>query len=510
MKMNLLTKSLAVIFGIMSAISPVNCSNKDLKKFFVTTTKDHGRGSLRDAIKKANKHGSSSIIRFCLTKKDKGYNPCNKSWCIRPCKELPAIHTQVCIDGHSQKGARSNTNAIACGNNVRINIELCGPGLDVDSPTAGIHTHSLGWTGLTFAHDSYGSSVKGLAINDFPVAIEIAAKRVKVKGCFLGVSLDGYTAQSNLVSVYVDASANQTLIGGSKPRYYNLICGLGRASSPSEENNDECLFSNLGAITNLGDCTKIKGCTLNLTRDGYAALTASAEIGIYSFGNKNTVIGGKSEDCRVVSSGHTSANILCDSTINDTLQNVFAGTDVTGTAGIGGGAGIVFTNSCDNSDSKTEEEYWHLMEDCLTSGHQGSGIVVGRTEDSYPVRNLTLNRCKSGSDCTGVKRLPNDDHGMSIGYGIDTTACDCVFNFNRTHGVFAPRCKRTIIKDSDVSFNEVDGYNYIPEACLNSDKEVMAALSSLVAYNVGGGSCACYSFNCGCYYFDSKNNKVCC
>ena len=496
------------ILGILAfSCVPIFMQADQKKCYKVTTTKDHGHGSLRHAIKRANKCGKPSTIKFCILKDDKGYNPCLKSWCIKLCKELPVITCQVCIDGYTQACAAPNTNSMEQENNARISIELCGPGI--------AQATALGWKGLVFGECSDGSTVKGLAINDFPVGIEIGTSQIRILGCFFGVAIDGYTTQANLVSLYITDKAQNTIIGDGTPEGRNLIGGLGRGPRLLSEAADMLTTESdvLGALTNYGYSTSIKGCTLNLARSGDSIITSGAQVGIVSFGAAETQIGGPSLNCRVVVAGHRYANIYFDTTINDIVQNVFTGTDILGMQGLGGGIGIMFRNRHVH-EAAAEGELLHLVEDCVTSSHSGSGLVIGTLEDSAPVCYVNINRTKSGTDISGTRRLPNDEHGISIGYGKDINICECIFNYNHTHGVFGPRMKRTIIKDSDVSFNEVDGLNYVPEGCVLEELSTRVASLSVITGVSGFSSiaagCPCTSTICACYFVDACGNRICC
>jgi len=135
--------------------------------------------------------------------------------------------------------------------------------------------------------------------------------------------------------------------------------------------------------------------------------------------------------------------------------------------------------------------------------------VIGTLKDAAAVCYVNINRTKSGTDSTGTFRIPNDEHGVFIGYGKDINICECTINYNRTHGVFGPRMKRVILKDSDVSFNEVDGLNYVPDACVlgAAAQTRSATLSTLININE---SCSCNLLGCICYYFDACGNRICC
>src|SRR5690242_8803688 len=79
--------------------------------FTVTTTNDSGAGSLRTAITSANgTPGVTNLIQFNIL-------PTNILQTITPVTQLPTITRPVIIDGYTQPGAATNSNAPANGFN---------------------------------------------------------------------------------------------------------------------------------------------------------------------------------------------------------------------------------------------------------------------------------------------------------------------------------------------------------------------------------------------------------
>ncbi len=506
-------KTTRLLLGIILSVALFARADQDhiLK---VTTTNGSGKGSLREAIKKANRCKKPCTITFCLSKSDKRYNRYIKSWSIKICKGLPVIKTQVEIDGYSQHTSAPNTNPIENEYNAHIAIELCGPGLD---DWKECDHNGLGTCGLTFGHCSNGSQVKGLAITNFPVGIEVSADQVQILGCIFGIGTDGYCAQKNLVSIYITKHAHGTVIGTVDPSSRNLIAGLGRG--PCGEG--ACGYGILGAITNFGKNTTIQNSTVNLTKDGYAVISSACIYGIVSIANSGTYIGGPEKGACVVVSGYTGANILFDSTIHDTVQYVYAGTNATGTAGLGGGAGIKFITSCKVDSTEAEFDCLHLVDHCLTSGNNGSGIVIGQGSDPYPVTHVCINNTKSGTEVDQEYVLPNGAHGLDIGYGEDTHVTKSVFNFNGVHGVNALKTLRTMLTDCDVSYNTDSGLYFVPPCFdetpdetstrgINFNRRDLNPHPTLTVLFGSGFGVGGTTQSSGCYRYDSCGNLVRC
>ncbi len=318
-------KQRAILVGVLVALP---CIAQGVQQFVVTTTRDSGHGSFRKAITDANNYDKPCKIVFDLSVNDEGYNECFHCWSIQPYAELPEITAKVEIDGYSQDGAVCNTNEIDEENNACIAIELSGPGI---GEVEGTCLRGL-FKGLAFKEGSSGSVVKGLAINDCPVGIEVCTSDISLHGNFLGTAVDGFTLENNLVSVHITDSAYNTRIGDEKPCNRNLIAGLGRlfdrcqpANSCSDRDSGMLsVYESLGAVTNHGAYTRIQNSTVNLTRSGHEALTLAPGHGILSVVNQGTAIGGPDKAHRVVVANYAGANIQFDSTFDDTIQQVFS------------------------------------------------------------------------------------------------------------------------------------------------------------------------------------------
>ena len=180
--------------------------------FIVTTTADTGAGSLREAITLANADSDADVINFNI--------PGAGVQRIQPATALPAIVSQVAVDGYSQPGAKANTQAV--GSDAVLLIELNG---DV----------AYG-TGLALSqdgpgHNAAGSSVRGLIVNGFLDGIEVSSSlytvsNVTVAGNWIGTTADGQSDDGNdSTGVYVAGDVENVHIGGVLPADRNVISG---------------------------------------------------------------------------------------------------------------------------------------------------------------------------------------------------------------------------------------------------------------------------------------------
>src|SRR5947207_4850793 len=292
----------------------------------VTNTSDSALGSLRQAILDANAHANANAntpdtISFAI--------PGSGLQTIIPLTALPAITDPVVIDGFTQTGSSANTMAV--GNNSVHLIELNGNGAN--------------FAGLTISAGN--STVRGLVINRFsgngPAnAINLLTNGGnKVEGCFIGISADGGTAQSNSrLGIDIESSPNNT-IGGLTPAARNVISIYSSAYS---------IFINGAGSSG----TTIQGNYIGTNAAGTAAVAGSI-IGVETEGGLagpgSNIIGGTTAAARNVISGNTSAGInLQENTITGNLiQGNYIGTNAAGTAAIGNGTGINLLRASDNT-----------------------------------------------------------------------------------------------------------------------------------------------------------------
>jgi Calx-beta domain len=151
-----------------------------LATFTVTSANDTGTGTLRDAIEKANANIGGDAIRFTLP----DFTTIN----VR--SGLPTITGQVDIDGRKNAGQAT--------------------------PLIAVDGNGSGGDGFVFGIGSGGSTIRGLAINDFSGSgVVFNSGNNLVEACYIGVDpIDGQTARGNgRHGILINSSNNR--IGGA-------------------------------------------------------------------------------------------------------------------------------------------------------------------------------------------------------------------------------------------------------------------------------------------------------
>lgn len=221
--------------------------------FTVTNTNDAGAGSLRQAITDANGAGGANTIQFNI--------PGASLHTITLASALPAITSQLFIDGYSQSGTAPNTTEI--GDNAVLLVEISG-------------NNSIG-TGLTITASN--CKVRGLVIDRFTansINLQSTASNTTISGNFLGTNATATAASGTGNGVVVFSANNQ--IGGTAQ-------------------GDRNLFS--GATTSAGLRLSGAGCTGNIIRYNNFGLAAngttvigSLQVGLRAeLGSTNNRIG---------------------------------------------------------------------------------------------------------------------------------------------------------------------------------------------------------------------------
>jgi parallel beta-helix repeat protein len=158
----------------------------------VSNANDSGIGSLRDAINNANAAPDFNDIVFSIP----GPGP----WTIHLLSPLPAITSDLSIEGSTASGYVANTAHAGLPMNGTLRIEL-------DGTSAGANA-----TCLTF---NVGSSVDGVVINNFSgaPAITVNASNASINRCYLGTDLTGLIARPNNVGVLLSGGSGALVTG---------------------------------------------------------------------------------------------------------------------------------------------------------------------------------------------------------------------------------------------------------------------------------------------------------
>jgi CSLREA domain-containing protein len=371
--------------GNTSGFSP--CVRVHAEPTFAVTAADDadngvcsdGHCTLREAITAANARPGTDPIHFDI--------PGTGPHTIRPANGLPRVNDPMVIDGYTQPGSRANNNPPGQGTNAVLMIVL-----DAANSANGL--------GLLIGARS---TVRGLRIVDAPDA-----------AVYLGEGSDGSTIEGNLLlpgsrgyGVFIETSGNT--IGGTAPAARNVISG-GQTGVRID-----------------GGGNVIQGNLIGTDAAGTGA-NGNSDYGIWLVGPANTA-GGTSPGAGNVISANSHGIYLTTSaaSVDQTvIQGNLIGTDVTGTAALGNGAGGVTIQG--GSD--------HTIEGNVIGGNSGDGIGLSGTAGAVVMANFI------GVDVTRSNTIANGLSGIRISGGttesrIGGTAAGAgnVIAYNGANGV---------------------------------------------------------------------------
>ncbi len=203
--------------------------------FCVTNTSDTtDPGSLRRAITDSNTAGGTNTIGFNIA--GSGVHT------VTVGSQLPAIATDLTIDGFSQPGSVQNTNAPDQGGlTTQLTVEIVGTG------GLGFYYSCCGGAFLTL-------TFQGLALHGFSDAIVgqtntlTPKSQLNVYGCFIGTKIDG-TALASLGNsgAAVRPGYDKAQVGGRQAWQRNLLSGNAAAvlASPGDASTTIVIEGNL-------------------------------------------------------------------------------------------------------------------------------------------------------------------------------------------------------------------------------------------------------------------------
>jgi hypothetical protein len=269
----------------------------------VTTVADTGLGSLRNCITYANSNPGITI-RFDIAEATNRSAGADDWWAITPASALPPVTAaNITIDATTQTTNQGDTNS-------------GGPEVEIDGTGAGASTD-----GLVLGATSTGSTIRGLAINNFSDnGILMLGGSNTVAGNYVGLSADGTTLAANNTNdtaqqggIRVESASNT--IGGTVDADRNVISG---------NNQSGIGFYGAGATGN-----DVYGNYIGLDAGGTLD-RGNTEEGIdFEFADNNTV-GGPLVGQRNIISGNDSDGVEIDDSDDNVVQNNYIGTDYTG------------------------------------------------------------------------------------------------------------------------------------------------------------------------------------
>lgn len=288
---------LFALLGLLVGLRPVWAAT-----FVVVNTNDSGPGSLRQAILDANATAGTHTITFNI--------PGAGVQTISPATPLPPLaHAHgINLDGYSQPGSARNT-ILSGATNATIRIELNGT-------NAGPGANGLTVTGSAL--------IRGLVINRFSGHGIFVSGAAVVDGCFIGTDPTGTLDLGN---------------GGDGVRGENAI-GETDVSGSAQAEARNLISGNSGdgiRITGSSASNSVVGCLIGTNAAGTGVLGnggAGIRLGAPGAPTSNTdasqfgdnVIAGNGGDGIVIEGSGSS---------NNSIQNTFIGTDVTGALDLG-------------------------------------------------------------------------------------------------------------------------------------------------------------------------------
>jgi hypothetical protein len=360
-----------------------------LSPIIVSTTADNGSntsptpGSLRAAILAANKQPGATID-FLIG---------SGAQTIQPPVNLPTITAPVTIDGTSQPGYAGT------------------PLITIDGTNDG----SSNGIGLSLGTGSSGSTVKGLAILDFKVGLQVTsahntiggtaagagnlvsgntsmglkisgagATGNTVEGNFIGTNAAGNAAVPNGIGVQVQSGATDNVIGGTAAGAGNLVSGNGYGIK----------IVGAGTMGNL-----VEGNFVGTNAAGNAAVPTKWDGIVIGSGASGNTIGGTATGAGNLVSGNNNYGVNIWS--NDNLvEGNRIGTTADGTAAVPNRLNGVFVwdGASDNTIGGTAPGAGNLI-----SGNGGNGIeITDQGADNVVAGN------RIGTTADGTAALPNN------------------------------------------------------------------------------------------------------
>jgi titin len=288
---------------------------------------------------------------------------------------LPAITSPAVIDATTQPGYTPET-----------------PLIELSGVNVGDHD------GLVFDPGSEGSVVEGMVINSFQgpypsgnaLRLRNAGDNV-ISGNFIGTDALGAAPMRNDKGIWIERGCNSNTIGGECSALRNLISGNGTGVWAFSEGN------------------VIKGNYVGTDVSGIRAVGNS--LGIELAGSNN-VVGGTTAADRNVISGNSSGGLGLFNADNNVVAGNYIGIDVTGTAALANGIGLIIQQSSHgNLIGGNVAGAGNII-----SGNSGLvGLGLFQADDNRVEGNFI------GTDATGSRALPNAGSGVLIEASFNNT-----------------------------------------------------------------------------------------
>jgi hypothetical protein len=381
--------------------------------FFVTNTGDNngvnpapfaGTGTLRQALVDSNATPGTNTIDFNI--------PGTGVQKIQAAAELPVITNPVVIDATSQPGYAGSPL-----------IDLDGTVPIAAGPASALNVYAGG----------AGSTIKGLAIDNWSSGINLLAPNNTVVSNYIGVAPDGNTVTTLGYGIDIagpaisGATSSNNLIEG------NVIAGGDSANLFIQGSSSNTVIGNF----------------LGTNAAGTAALGGRIGVWFLDSPAQNNTIGGSAAADRNVISGNSIDGVDLDGTDgpidNNVVQGNYIGTDVTGTKAVPNlQDGVAVTRgSSNNLIGGSTPGAGNLI-----SGNSGNGVNI--LSDGFAGTGVSNQNAVEGNligtDATGSNPLGNGADGVRIGKSTN----------NAIGGTYSPLAVPTGVANT-IDFNASGG-----------------------------------------------------
>ncbi|MFD3164889.1 CSLREA domain-containing protein [Herpetosiphon sp. NSE202] len=353
--------------------------------------------SLREAINAANANVDADTINFAIA--GAGVKT------IALSSNLPALQTQIQLDGCSQPGSDCSVWPMS------LLIEIDGAGLS--DPVGPTSTQIL-------AVESNGSVIRGLVLNGARspgfyawYGINVKAANAWITQNIIGLEADGQTANGNNTGIQLNAGSSQAIIGTN-----------GDGTNDTIEGNIIAGQTFDGIYISAGANSRVAGNYLGVASDGITA--QRNETGIRFFGPAlgNVTIGTNSDGLsdlaeRNIISGNTASGIQIDSSSNNRISGNYIGLNAAGTAAVPNQTGINLNGNASNSIVGTNGDgIRDAIEANVISGNSAEGVQIGQFSggvNTFPTDNVVAGNI-IGLDPTGTTAIGNQ-RGVIVRFG---------------------------------------------------------------------------------------------
>jgi hypothetical protein len=298
---------------------------------------------------------------------------------------LPAITTQVLIDGTTQPGYNNSPLIQLDGTNL-TNGQIAGNGLDLQAG---------------------GCTIKGLIISNFwsdGILLETTSSFNLIKNCWIGTDITGNGAGGNR-SVGIRILSSKNTIGGAG----TSACVISANSGPG------VLINGMSGST-FAQNNIITGDYIGTNKTGTQALGNGGDGVLIEAGANNNNIGGAGglDSPNNVISGNTGNGVVIedDTSINNYVASNRIGTNKAGTAKIpNGGDGVLIGSANNNTIGSTGSDGNFI------SGNTGYGVEIAYDPDALMPTSSANNTVAGnyiGMQADGQTTLANGSGGVYL------------------------------------------------------------------------------------------------